>query len=127
MIRITALWLISAGAAFAEVCDKERPGWDGTPVGPLAEAVHLLTNPVMLALIGAGIVATLLKLRIIRVILAAMIGGIAYLIWDESLNDPTGITAAAGAEGCQGSPWLAAMLLALLAISILNGRIPRPL
>ena len=46
-------------AAWAEVCDKERPAWDGAPVTPVTEAVALFSSLPALVLICA----TLLALR----------------------------------------------------------------
>ena len=46
--------------AQAEVCDKERPNWTGTPATPLDEALHLFTQPIPLTLLAATALAALL-------------------------------------------------------------------
>lgn len=91
------------GASWAEVCDKERPGWDGVPVSMLGETLTLLMTPGALVLL----VATALVIR-----LRHQNGGLIVVLgWTGLLTlltmvDTDGLRASAMTEGCIGSPAL---------------------
>ncbi|MEO1362750.1 MAG: hypothetical protein AAFU86_03130, partial [Pseudomonadota bacterium] len=90
-------------AAWAEVCDKARPGWDGSQVGAVGEAISLLLSPAGLALLGLSLIA--LRFR------QQWIGLGAVLLWTVfitvvTMADPTGLRADAMIEGCIGPPTL---------------------
>lgn len=101
-------------AAWAEVCDKERPAWDGAPVTPVTEAVALFSSLPALVLICA----TLLALRFRH-----QWGGlIVVLLWSFLISahvslDPSGIKAAARDEGCLGDPILFIGLVIAICIA----------
>jgi len=61
----------AAWAQGAQVCDQQRPGWDGTPVSGLDEALQLMASPLSLIAIGA----TLLALRF-----RSQWGGVAVVV-----------------------------------------------
>ena len=50
-------------AAWAKVCDKERPDWNGTPVTAVGEAIALFSNPVSLVLLMVTALAVRSTLR----------------------------------------------------------------
>ena len=101
------------GAAWAEVCDKERPGWDGTPATPWDEAISLFSTLPALGLIAA----TLLAWRFRHTW-----GGLAVvLLWSFLITaivtlDEDGVRDAALAEGCRGDPIL--FIGAVIAICV---------
>ena len=87
-------------AALAEVCDKERPLWDGTPITAWSEAVILMTHPFQVILLAATLFAIWARARVVCFILALLWIGYIPLMLSRDLND---ITWAAIREGCIGS------------------------
>ena len=110
------------GVAWAEVCDKVRPGWDGAPVSALGEALGLFLSP-------AGLI--LLALSIFAVRFHAQWAGLAVvLLWTVfvtivTMADPTGIRPQAMAEGCVGSPTLFIVAVAAICVAIVLWTKPR--
>ena len=110
------------GAAWAEVCDKARPGWDGGQVGPVGEAISLLLSPAGLALLGLSLIA--LRFR------QQWIGLGAVLLWTVfitvvTMADPTGLRADAMIEGCIGPPTLFIVAAAAICVAIVLWTKPR--
>ncbi len=99
------------GPALAEVCDKIRPDWDGTPVSGLQEALQLaLTAPVLALLIATG---AALRFR-------SQWGGlIVVVLWTgyASLLSFGDLRTQAQAEGCAGSPTLFIGLVAAICVA----------
>lgn len=56
-----AAWLPST--AFAEVCDKERPNWDGTPLTVFSELVHFVSTPAFYVLFTRATTCAFLRNR----------------------------------------------------------------
>ena len=108
----TAL-LLCGSPAVAEVCDKERPDWDGLPASALSEAISLFGSPVGLVLLAATAFA--IRFR-------STWGGLAVTVcWTIFVSivvqyDPTGIRQQAMKEGCLGEPTL--FIAAAIAICI---------
>ncbi len=98
-------------AAWAEVCDKIRPDWDGSPVSGLQEALQLaLTAPVLALLIATG---AALKFR-------SQWGGLAvFVLWTgyASLLSFGSLRTEAQAEGCAGSPTLFIAAVAAICVA----------
>lgn len=92
-----------AGPARAEVCNKERPNWDGVPVGMVQEALMLTLSPAALVLIAASMLAIRFKSQWGALIVVLLWTGLLSLL---TMLDPTGVRALAQAEGCLGSPAL---------------------
>ncbi|MFL4469800.1 hypothetical protein ACERZ8_07945 [Tateyamaria armeniaca] len=101
------------GIACAEVCDKERPDWDGDQVTALSEAMTLFATPFGLLLLAFTVLA--LRFRHQWMGLAAVLGWTAFITL-ITMADPTGLRADAMVEGCIGSPTL--FIVAVAAICI---------
>ncbi len=103
-----------ASPALAEVCDKERPNWDGTPQTLLDEALFHFASPIGLFLLAALAVAVIFR--------HAMGTAIVVLLWSFyisaiTLPDQSDVSAFVVAEGCMGSPSLYIVLSAVLSIA----------
>jgi len=121
---ILATFLLLPGAAWAEVCDKERPGWDGVPVGAFDELLYFLQTPIVLVLILGTALA--IRFRSEKGGLAVVVGwSIAtFLVTGVGLSDP--IRTAAIAEGCIGSPSLFIAFAAALSVGVVFYTAPLP-
>jgi len=108
--------------SWAEVCDKARPGWDGTPVGIVGEAISLFLSPAGLALLLMSAVA--LRFRHQWVGLAAVILWTIF-ITVVTMADPTGVRAQAMVEGCIGPPTLFIVAVAAICVGIVLYTKPR--
>jgi hypothetical protein len=86
-------------ASYAEVCDKERPFWNGVPVNMWQEAVIMLTQPSMIFLVMATIFALIYKSRIVCGLLAFVWASLIPMAFTRDLDD---ITWEASQEGCVG-------------------------
>ncbi len=111
-----------AAPAWAEVCDKARPNWDGAPVGAVGEAVSLFVSPAGLLLLALSLVA--LRFRFQWVGLAAVILWTIF-ITVITMADPTQMRVAAMAEGCVGPPTLFIALAAAICVAIVLWTKPR--
>ncbi|WP_299694077.1 hypothetical protein [uncultured Tateyamaria sp.] len=110
------------GTAWAEVCDKARPGWDGTQASAVSEAVNLMTSPAGLILLLISALA--LRFRYQWVGLAAVLMWTAFITM-VTMADPTGIRADAMVEGCIGPPTLFIALAAAICVAIVLWTKPR--
>lgn len=117
--------LLMPTAAWAEVCDKERPSWDGEPVNAVQEALFLFSTPAALVLILASMLAIRFRHQ--------WGGLIVVLLWTlmvslVSMADPTGTADLARAEGCTGSPalFIAAVAAICVAMILYTAPIKRP-
>ena len=99
----------------AEVCDKERPNWDGTQTTALTEALVLFSTPLGLFLIVLTAIA--FRLRHAWVGLASVVGWTGFVTLVVS-KDPTGIQEIAATEGCVGPPTL--FIPAAIAICVVT-------
>ncbi|MFX0542914.1 hypothetical protein ACEWPM_014430 [Roseovarius sp. S4756] len=108
---ITAAALLVPGAALAEVCDKERPDWDGVPVTMLGEAIILFSTPAALILLAASAIAVMARSPWGALVLCVLWSGLTMMV---AAADPTGLRAQALAEGCLASPAL--FIVAVAAI-----------
>ena len=112
----------AAWAQGAQVCDQQRPGWDGTPVSGLDEALQLMASPLSLIAIGA----TLLALRF-----RSQWGGVAVVVlWTGLVSmitmfDPTGTRTPGMAEGCIGTPTLFIAAVAAICVATIIYTAPR--
>ncbi|GGX43676.1 hypothetical protein GCM10007385_09490 [Tateyamaria omphalii] len=107
---------------WAGVCDKERPGWDGAPVGAIGEATNLFLSPAGVALLLLSLVA--LRFR------HQWIGLVAVILWTVfitviTMADPTGVRALAMVEGCVGPPTLFIVAVAAICVGIVLCTKPR--
>lgn len=121
---ITAIVMLCPAPAWAEVCDKQRPGWDGTPVGAWGELLYLMQTPLVLLLIAAT--ALVLRLRSEKGGLAVVVGwSIAtYLMTGQGQGDA--VDNAAISEGCIGSPVLFIAVAVALSIGVVLYTAPLP-
>ncbi|MEO1778127.1 MAG: hypothetical protein AAFU63_04990 [Pseudomonadota bacterium] len=121
-MKRVALIALLPGPAWAEVCDKARPGWDGAPATALTEAINLFVSPAGLALLGLSLIA--LRFR------HQWIGLGAVLLWTVfitmiTMADPTGIRRQAMVEGCIGQPTLFIAAAAAICVAIVLWTKPR--
>ncbi len=108
--------------AWAEVCDKARPGWDGAHVGVVGEAISLFLSPAGVALLLLSLIA--LRFRHQWVGLAAVILWTVF-ITVVTMADPTGVRGLAMAEGCIGAPTLFIAAVAAICVGIVLYTKPR--
>lgn len=90
-------------SAIAEVCDKERPLWDGTPATAWTELINLMTSPIQVALVVATILAIWTGTRIGCGILTLVWAAFIPMMLTRDLDD---MIWEASREGCIGSPIL---------------------
>lgn len=113
--------------AWAEVCDKVRPNWDGTPQTVLDHTIWMLAHPSGLLVLGVFALALVLR-RWWGWLLSGLVGLFIslLLILDEIPTEMTYIHDLAQLEGCVGAPYLSLTLVAAItAVSFyrgLNGR-----
>ncbi|MEO9684727.1 MAG: hypothetical protein ABJR46_03055 [Tateyamaria sp.] len=110
------------GAAWAEICDKERPNWDGTDVTAIGEAFTLFTTPVALVVLAFTIIA--LRFRNQWMGLGAVLGWTGFIALITTA-DPTGTRNLAIAEGCIGSPTLFIAVVAAICVGTVIYTKPR--
>ncbi len=103
--------------AWAEVCDKVRPDWNGLPVSAWQEALWLFASPLALVLlIGSAIV---FRLRSSWGALVVFVGW-SFLVGAFTFWDPTGgVRTAAIAEGCLGSPAVFVSVVLVISVGLL--------
>jgi len=114
----TALLVLGAGPALAEVCDKERPNWspaDG-PASGLSETFHVFTTAPGLVLIALFAAALYFKRPSLWTPTALVAGLLALLTWAGAKLDPTGFYQMARSEGCVADPTLPIIILAAISI-----------
>lgn len=113
-------------AAWAEVCETQRPRWDGLPVTLMDEAIAMFSTVPSLILI----VGTMLVIR-----RRSVWGGLAVVLgWSTLLTalisyDPSGLREIARAEGCIGDPVLfigAVIVICGVILFFTAPRNPRP-
>lgn len=109
--RGLSLAVVMPSPAWADVCDKVRPNWEGTPVTAVQEALYLATTPISLALLLASLIV--LRFRHQWGALAVVVGW-TIAVTLLTMADPTGMRPQAAAQGCVGSPTL--FILAVAAI-----------
>jgi hypothetical protein len=111
--------LVSPTALFAEVCDKERPLWNGGPVSAWQEAIGYLTSPIGWLLLAVCALALLFRRRwlwAICGIVAALIGWAAVKL--PHLDDiSVNFYELMQQEGCLGPPHLSIAICAAISVS----------
>ena len=116
--RLTGVLILFPGMALAEVCDKERPGWDGVPATALSEAFAMFSTVPALALLVASIVAIRLRVSWVGLVVVLLWAGLISFV---ALAPPTDIQRAALVEGCVGSPWLfIVIVIGICAVIVLR-------
>lgn len=110
------------GTAFAEVCDKIRPGWDGTQVTAFSEILTLAATPPALILLIASAVVIRFRHK-----WGALFVVVLWTVYASALTmfDPTGLRAPAMAEGCVGSPALFVAIVAAISVGLILYTSPR--
>ena len=108
-------------AAFAQVCEIQRPTWDGTPVTTAQEALFLAMSPAALVLFLATVIAAKFK---------SQWGGIAVVLGCTALVTFLTMLApasrkAAFAEGCVGNPALFIGIIAAICVGMIFYTAPR--
>ncbi|PTX54879.1 hypothetical protein C8N43_3702 [Litoreibacter ponti] len=122
MVALPPTVMASISPAWAEVCDKARPSWDGAPVSALQEAVFLFSTVPALILVMAS--ALVLRFR-------SQWGGlVVVLLWTGlvtmlTMVDPSGLDELAVTEGCVGSPALFISVVAAICVAIVLYTLPR--
>jgi hypothetical protein len=102
--------------AFAEVCDKLNPDWDGVPVSYFAETLSLMTSSGSLILLVCSALALRFKSQwgalAVVVLWSGWVSIIAFYLPSQPINK------AALIEGCIGSPSLFIALVAAICIGL---------
>lgn len=110
-----ALALLPA-PAWAEVCEKLRPGWEGGPVSMVDEAISIFTSPLSLILLVATAFAFRFRSQWATM---AVCAGWSLLVTAFTFFDPTGgLRRQAEVEGCIGSPALFIALAGALCVGL---------
>ena len=113
-MKLALVLALIATPALAEVCDKARPDWDGTPATLTSEAVMLFMSPIGLFLLGALAVAVVFRHAMGTALVALMWSFyITMLIWP----DTSGIRDGMLSEGCAAPPTLFIAASALLCLA----------
>ena len=108
--------------AWAEVCDKQRPNWDGTPVSTLNEAILLFSSaPALILLI---VTAFVIRFKhqwgaLVMVVLWAIFASFASF-YDADIKQSAII------EGCMGPSTLFVAVVAAICIGLILYVVPRP-
>lgn len=110
---IPLILFASPTRAFAEVCDKVAPGWDGTQVNAFQEMISLFLSPISLVLLALTLISLRFRSQWSGLVTVVFWSGFVTLI---TMADPTGLRVPAHAEGCVGSPALFIALVAAICI-----------
>ncbi len=103
--------------AIAEVCDKERPLWDGKTATAFDEVIHLAASPIVWLIVAITVITALIGWRLLWAVTALLWLAVAAALLSEALlPNPSGIRDLAIAEGCIGPPHLAFASTGLLAL-----------
>lgn len=100
------------GAAWAQGCAEQRPGWDGASVGAVQEAVFLASSPAALMLFLGTVLA--LRFKSQWGSLAVVLGWTAFATFLTMLAPAS--RKIAMAEGCVGSPALFIGIIAAICM-----------
>jgi hypothetical protein len=103
------------GAALAQECAMQRPGWDGAPVGALQEALFLASSPAALVLFAGTVLAVRFKSQ--WGAFAVVVGWTAFVTFLTMLAPAS--RKAALAEGCVGSPALFIGIIAAICVGMI--------
>ena len=110
------------GPAWAEVCDKMRPNWDGTATTAMGEALALFLSPGGLFLLAATAVALVLRSQWGGLVVVLLWTGFITLV---TMADPSGSRAPGLVEGCVGPPTLFIALAAAICVGTVLYTLPR--
>lgn len=104
---------VSPTVIFAEVCDKERPNWNGIPVTAAKEVVFLFTQPTQIILLAITVFVIYRRARISCGLLALVWAAFIPSLLTRDLDDAIweGFQ-----EGCIGSADLSIGLSAAICI-----------
>lgn len=114
---ILAAATIAPVPAFADVCERVRPHWDGGPVTPWTEMIALFGSPISLVLLLGTALAV--RFRSSWGALTVFVGW-SFAVAAVTFFDPTnGTRRAAAIEGCVGSPTLYILVVAAICMSMM--------
>lgn len=108
----------ASSPAFAEVCDKVRPLWDGDQVGQLEELFHMLASPAGVVIVVLLIAAVSLRRMWFSIPVALALFGLSAVIFLDWFWLGDGIAYAAYREGCMGGVHLTVACLILAAVTL---------
>jgi len=108
--------------AWAEVCDKIRPDWDGKAVTAVGEALYLFSTVPSLTLM----IATAFAIRF-RNKWGALVVVVLWSIYATvvSFADPTGVRDFAIQEGCVGPNTLFIVAIGIICVGLVLYTSPR--
>lgn len=118
----TLACIIAPMSAMAEVCDKERPNWDGLPISGFAEALTQFSSPAALFLLAASALAIRFRNQWAALAVMLLWTGLISII---TMIDPSGVNAAARAEGCAGSATLFIVAVTAICVGMILYTAPR--
>lgn len=110
--------LVLPGPAFAQACEKLRPGWtlqDG-PLGPVQEWAAMAASLPGLILLGLFLFALFLRFRVLMALSLFLTGVMAAMLLTAPMWDGDTLAGAARAEGCLGPPWMAGLWFGVMSV-----------
>lgn len=117
-LTATAGLALLSGAAWAEVCDKERPGWDGVPVTIWSEPIYFFTSWFGLFILIAAAAAIVLRTPFVVSFVMLLSAAASVMLVVTGSTDPTALADQARAEGCVGPPHLSIALLTAISAAM---------
>ena len=108
--------------AWAEVCDKARPLWDGGKVNQVQELFFVLATPLGLGAITLVVLAVLVRktgLSLLVALALSLLSAIILVDWVSSDDGVADVLRSAYREGCIGAPYFTAAVFVTMAASLL--------
>ena len=123
-LRAGVIAALLPGAAWAEVCEKVRPGWDGTEATMVSETItQFSTVPALLLLLASAVAIRFRSQWGVATVV------VLWTIWVSvvAFFDATGgMRDAAITEGCIGAPVLFILAIAAICIGMIVYTFPPP-
>lgn len=123
-LRAGVIAALLPGAAWAEVCEKVRPGWDGTEATMVSETItQFSTVPALLLLLASAVAIRFRSQWGVATVV------VLWTIWVSvvAFFDATGgMRDAAMTEGCIGAPVLFILVIAAICIGMIVYTFPPP-
>ena len=117
-LALCAFLILSAGPAFAEVCDKVRPNWNPSNgrVNQLQELYYFFSGPLGVSVIALFFLAFLIKRTWLSFLVSLVLVFIAGLIVENWFWPEDGVTRGAHFEGCIANPLITSLVVIVLGV-----------
>lgn len=110
--------------AWADACAAYRPGWDGTRVTALEEALTLMMSPAALFLLITTALALRLRRQWLTLTLCVAWSGLVAVV--TFIDLPGGTRQEALAQGCIGPPSIFIAIAGALCVALVLVTGPKP-